>query len=109
MKIDKLDPKSKTADIVAKVNEIAEALSNLPIRDRGPQSTREMTEEDARRVVLGDLKTKPVKEAADELGLSYGQVYSARKGFTFKGVYAEWRASGNDRRHSRPEPAANHH
>jgi len=31
------------------------------------------------------------KEAAVTMGLSYGQVYSCRKGFTFKKVYKEFR------------------
>ena len=48
-----------------------------------------MTENDARRVVFGDLANAPVKEAAEKLGLSYGQVYSAKNGYTFKSVYAE--------------------
>lgn len=79
--------------VIAKVNEIIEALNAKPKtqRDRGPDSTREMTEDDARRILLGDLATKSHKDAATELGLSYGQVYSARKGFTFKSVYKVWR------------------
>ena len=52
-----------------------------------------MTEGDARRILLGDLKDATHTAAATELGLSYGQVYSARKGFTFKTVYQEWRKS----------------
>jgi len=54
-----------------------------------PKSTRPMTEDDARQVVLGDLRTKGIKEAAILVGLSYGQVYSARNGYTFKEVYEE--------------------
>lgn len=89
----KLDEHVKLKDVVAKVNEIIELLNTKPKaqRDRGPESTREMTEDDARRLLLGDLAAKNHKEAAQELGLSYGQVYSARKGFTFKSVYKEWR------------------
>ncbi len=48
-----------------------------------------MTENDARRVVFGDLANATVKDAAEKLGLSYGQVYSAKNGYTFKSVYAE--------------------
>lgn len=54
-----------------------------------------MTEDDARRILLGDLAKVNHKEAAQTLGLSYGQIYSARKGFTFKSVYKEWRDAGN--------------
>ena len=93
-----LEESAKLKDVVAKVNEIIEHLNKAPVkgqRDRGPESTREMTEDDARRLLLGDLAAKNHKEAAQELGLSYGQVYSARKGFTFKSVYKEWRDAGN--------------
>ena len=56
-------------------------------RDRGPKSEGEMTEEHAVRVMLGDLREKSHKDAALELKLSYGQIYSARKGYTFKKIY----------------------
>lgn len=59
---------------------------------RGPLSTRDMSEDDARRIMLGDLALKSNKECAQELGLSYGQIYSARNGYTFKGIYAEKQA-----------------
>ena len=90
----KLDEHAKLKDVIAKVNEIIERLNVAKApkeRDRGPDSTREMTEDDARRILLGDMKDVAHKKAAEELGLSYGQIYSARKGFTFKGIYKEWR------------------
>lgn len=91
--IEALEDTAKIKDVVAKVNEIIEVLNAKPknLRDRGPDSTRDMTEDDARRALLGDLATKSHKDAATELGLSYGQIYSARKGFTFKSVYKERR------------------
>ena len=55
----------------------------------GNASTRQMVEDDARRVILGDLKDKSHKACAIELGLSYGQIYSARGGYTFKTINAE--------------------
>jgi F420-dependent methylenetetrahydromethanopterin dehydrogenase len=58
-------------------------------RDRGPTSTREMLEADARACMIGEHKGLSHKDAAKILGLSYGQIYSARGGYTFKGVYAE--------------------
>lgn len=93
-----LDDHAKLKDVVAKVNEIIEHLHKMPAkgqRDRGPESQREMTEDDARRLLLGDLNNVAHKIAAQQLGLSYGQVYSARKGFTFKAIYKEWRDAGN--------------
>lgn len=60
-------------------------------RDRGPASEREMTEADAFRVKFGDMKALKPKEAAEKLGLSYGQVYSCRGGYTFKQVKEDWK------------------
>lgn len=83
-----LESGAKLADVIAKVNEIVDILNNKrPTRNRGPESTREMTKEDAERIMLGDLKDKKHNECATLLGLSYGQVYSARGGYTFKEVY----------------------
>ena len=95
--IEVLDDHAKIKDVILKLNEVIQALNTRPVaaRDRGPESTREMTEDDARRLLLGDLAAKNHKDAANELGLSYGQVYSSRKGFTFKGIYKEWRDAGN--------------
>ena len=90
----KLDENAKLKDVIAKLNEVIEVLNTTKsskVRDRGPESQREMVEDDARRILLGDMKDKSHKDAAKELGLSYGQIYSARKGFTFKSVYKEWR------------------
>jgi len=87
-----LNEKAKLADVVAKVNELVEAYNAQPKgRDRGPDSTREMTEDDARSILMGEQKDASHNDAAKALGLSYGQIYSARKGFTFKSVYKEWR------------------
>lgn len=75
-----------------RVNTLTETVNNLSIvleklqSKKGPSSTREMTTEDAERCINGDLKGFPHKKAAEELGLSYGQVYSARGGYTFKNV-----------------------
>lgn len=77
----------KLNEVITKVN--AQSPSPQAIRNRGPQSERTMTEDDARRIMLGDLKDASHKAAAEQLGLSYGQIYSARKGFTFKPIYQE--------------------
>lgn len=76
-------------ELTEKVNSLEARLDEIKVRDRGPASTRNMTEEDARRIILGDLKDVPHKKAAEELGLSYGQVYSARGGYTFKNLQEE--------------------
>lgn len=85
-----LEEKVTNAILAAKMNEIITALNevNAP-RDRGPKAERTMTDDDARRVIFGDLKDASHKTAAETLGLSYGQIYSARKGFTFKPIHKE--------------------
>ena len=66
-------------------------------KKRGPKTERPMTEQDAYRVKFGDMK-QPLehKKAAEALGLSYGQVFSARGGYTFKHVKDDgsWNADG---------------
>ena len=72
-----------------RIDALETRVEELKPRDRGPASTRLMTEDDARRIVLGDLKDMSHKKAAQELGLSYSQIYSCRGGYTFKNVTEE--------------------
>lgn len=90
-----LEGKLSNREIAEKLNEVITALNNLSApRDRGPKAERTMTDDDARRVIYGDLKDVSHKAAAEALGLSYGQVYSARKGFTFKPIHKEAASQG---------------
>ena len=84
--IELLGSKANQADIIARVNQIIERVNSIKVRDRGPKSERAMTDEDAFRVKFGDLKDTSHKDAAAELGLSYGQIYSARNSYTFNHV-----------------------
>ena len=85
-----IEGKLTNKEIAEKLNEVIEALNNLNApRDRGPKAERTMTDDDARRVIFGNLKNASHKTAAETLGLSYGQIYSARKGFTFKPIHKE--------------------
>lgn len=81
------DLSMKINEIIDKLNTITELPNSHKPRNRGPASQRQMTENDAERVMLGDLKDLSHMKAAEELGLSYGQIYSARKGFCFKPTY----------------------
>jgi len=67
------------------VEQLSSKVEKLSTK-KGPASTREMTLEDAERIINGDLKKDSHKIAAEKLGLSYGQIYSARGGYTFKGI-----------------------
>lgn len=82
----------KIEELEARIATLESKLENVKVRDRGPASTRTMTEDDAKKIMLGELKDASHKEAAEKLGLSYGQVYSARNGFTFKNIYKEFTA-----------------
>ena len=87
--IEPLSAKATNAEIISTVNALIERVNSIKVRDRGPKSERSMTDEDAARVKFGDLKNASHKDAAAELGLSYGQVYSARGGYTFTHVTEE--------------------
>lgn len=70
-----------------------EKLEGL-VQPRRNEATREMTDDDARRIMTGDLATAKHKDAASALGLSYGQIYSCRLEFTFKHIHKEMREAG---------------
>lgn len=84
--ITELDEKASLKDVIRKVNIVIAKVNSIKVRDRGPKSERSMTDEDAFRIKFGDLKEVSHKEAAEKLGLSYGQIYSARGGYTFTHV-----------------------
>lgn len=52
-------------------------------------SQKEMTDEDARNILIGSCKDLKHNEAAQKLGLSYGQVYSCRGEYTFRHIHKE--------------------
>jgi len=77
---------AKTVETLSlQVEQLTQTVEKLSTK-KGPASTREMTLEDAERIINGDLRSMSHKVAAEKLGLSYGQIYSARGGYTFKGV-----------------------
>ena len=69
------------AELQARVTKL-ETLKNTA-------SEREMTDDDARSVLFGELKDTKHKDAAQKLHLSYGQIYSCRLGYTFKTIHKE--------------------
>lgn len=78
--------------VIAMMKRIAE-LEERPAaktRDYGPKSTNAMTDEIAWRILHGDRTraTHTVKQAAEEFGLSRGQVYSLGD-YTFRHVGAD--------------------
>ena len=72
-------------ELIARVAQLESALA----KKRGTSSIREMTDDDARNVLNGSLAAAKHKDAAEALGLSYGQVYSCRLLYTFKHIHKE--------------------
>lgn len=72
-------------ELQAKVAELESKLNAQPQKSESV----EMTKDHAHRILNGDLKDKKHKDAAETLGLTYGQVYSCRLEFTFKDVHKE--------------------
>lgn len=69
-----------------------EKLETLVLaRNASAATKRNMTDEDALRVLTGDLREISHKEAAEKIGLTYAQVYSCRLEFTFKHVHKDLR------------------
>lgn len=60
-------------------------------RNASAATKRNMTDEDALRVLTGDLRDMSHKEAAEKIALTYAQVYSCRLEFTFKHVHKDLR------------------
>jgi hypothetical protein len=61
---------------------------------------KEMTDDDARAVLTGNYSAMKHKDAATALGLTYGQVYSCRKEFTFKHIHKEMKDAGTKNPHA---------
>lgn len=86
--------KATNADLLARIEALEEKVASIKVRDRGPKSERSMTDDDAFRVKFGDLTGLGHKQAAEKLGLSYGQVYSCRGGYTFTHVKEDYKPKG---------------
>lgn len=75
-------------DLTARIEKI-ETL--VLARNASAATKRNMTDEDALRVLTGDLRELSHKEAAERIALTYAQVYSCRLEFTFKHVHKDLR------------------
>lgn len=81
--------KMNLVELTALVIDLQARIVALETPKATNSSQREMTDDDARRIMNGDLKDAKHKEAGEKLNLSYGQVYSCRLGFTFKHIHKE--------------------
>lgn len=82
----------KIDELVATIAKLEERIAKLEESTK-PKNTsqREMTDDDARKILTGELAQVKHKDAAEQLGLSYGQIYSCRLEFTFKHIHKEMR------------------
>ena len=78
---------SRIADLETRVVVLEEQLA---AKRPAAKSENSMAAEHAFRVKFGDLKDLKHGKAAEALGLSYGQVFSCRGGYTFKTVTKDW-------------------
>ena len=78
----------KMDELIAKVNELSSKpqARGTKARDYGPTSTNAMTRLMAWRIMFGDLKADTARKISDAHGLSRGQVYSVKGGYTFRDV-----------------------
>lgn len=82
-------------EMVIAILELQKQVAELTAKLNAPKpDSKDMTKDDALRILNGDLKDKKHKDAAEALGLTYGQVYSCRLEFTFKDVHKELKGSG---------------
>ena len=81
--------KLSLAELTSLVLELQARIVALETPKPTNVSQREMTDDDARRIMSGDLAQTKHKEAGEKLGLSYGQIYSCRLGYTFKHIHKE--------------------
>ena len=77
----------------AQYQQLATTTAKVEGRNSSAPVKRNMTDDDALRVITGDLKDVDHKEAAEKIGLTYAQVYSARLEYTFKHVHKQLRDS----------------
>lgn len=82
----------KIYETLAKIEDLGEKVSQLTTPRANQQ--REMTDEDAKRILTGDCKDLKHNEASVKLGLSYGQVYSCRGQYTFRHIHKEMMEKG---------------
>lgn len=86
--------KMTMAELTKLVLELQARVEKLEQPKTSSSTGKEMTDDDARRVLTGDLSSVKHKDAAEKLGLTYGQVYSCRLEFTFKNIHKEMKDAG---------------
>lgn len=91
-----MSKETQVAELMEVIGDLQKRVAQLEAKFEAKRDVgeRKMTDEDAERILVGDLMKVKHKDAAEALHLSYGQVYSARLGFTFKHVVKRLKDSG---------------
>jgi hypothetical protein len=84
---------TKIDELIASIADLTKRIEVLETAAKKPD-VKEMTKEHALQVLNGDMKDLKHKDAAEKLGLTYGQIYSCRLEFTFKDVHKTLKAEG---------------
>lgn len=82
------------AEFVALKAKLEDVAAKVEGRNKSAAVKRNMTDPDALEVLTGKYKGLGHKEAAEEIGLTYAQVYSCRLCFTFKHVHHDLEKGG---------------
>lgn len=91
-----MSKETQVAELMEVIGDLQKRVAQLEAKFEAKRDVgeRKMTDEDAERILVGDLMKVKHKDAAETLHLSYGQIYSARLGFTFKHVVKRLKDSG---------------
>jgi len=88
------ETEEQRATRVGVLTRLSEVESLVRGRNRSAPTKRNMTDADAERVLVGDVAELGHKEAGEQVGLTYAQVYSCRLEYTFKHVHKRLRDGG---------------
>ena len=80
------------AELQAKVTELEATPKRSTTkgeRDYGPSSETSMSPSIAQRILWGDMRKLSVRDVADKMGLSRGQVYSLKGRYTLKETWKQ--------------------
>lgn len=97
-----MEVKQSLTEIIARLDNFAAGMEDLCKRVEALEqaskatnkSEREMTDEDAYKILTGELASLKHNDAAKKLNLSYGQVYSCRLEYTFRHIHKKLAEQG---------------
>ena len=75
-----------------RIQALESAIAELKSGSGNKKEQKEMTDDHARAILIGEQSKLNHNKAAEALGLSYGQVYSCRLEYTFRHIHKELKA-----------------